>query len=77
MCFSVTAAGKHPGSWTGEVAEKLGRSLEKEEPELFRMVVRLASPRNELAHRGVAPGLDEVLDAVRNARRLFRWLESW
>jgi hypothetical protein len=71
-------ASKPVREWAGPVAEALvGRSLEQEDGGLFRQVAEMVRVRNDLAHRGVMPTLDQTLDAVRTAKRLGAWLSTW
>lgn len=69
---------KRVSNWTGPVAKTLvSRSLEEEDGDLYKRVRRIALIRNELAHEGKSPELEDVLESVRAARRLFEWIDTW
>jgi hypothetical protein len=71
---------KKPGvsTWPGPVAKELvGRSLEEEDVHMYWRFRRLIDLRNDLSHRGKEPTLEDALEGVRTARRIFAWLDSW
>jgi hypothetical protein len=56
--------------------EAVGRSLHEDDPTLFASVEKLFKRRNDIAHRGDAPPLDEARSLVSAAARLFTWLDD-
>jgi hypothetical protein len=53
----------------------IGRSLQKDDPALFRAADRLFIVRNGIAHRGEAPTGEEARELVDAAVRIFDWLD--
>lgn len=54
----------------------IGRSLHEEAEALFRDVNKLFHHRNNIAHRGEPPSLDEARQDLQAAIDLFSWLDS-
>jgi hypothetical protein len=54
----------------------VGRSLHEDDSELFEKVKRLFTHRNNVAHRGEPPNLEEARTDVVAAVDLFAWLNS-
>jgi hypothetical protein len=54
----------------------VGRSLHEDDPDLFKAVKKLFSDRNNIAHRGEPPTLDEARDDLVAAVELSAWLDS-
>jgi hypothetical protein len=53
-----------------------GKSLKDADQELFKKVGLLFERRNQVAHRGQGPDIEEVRDLIGAARRGFDWLDS-
>jgi hypothetical protein len=54
----------------------VGRSLHEDDRALFDAVNRLFKHRNDIAHRGKPPSLDEARTDLNAAVNLFAWLDS-
>lgn len=54
----------------------VGRSLHEDDPTLFGAVKKLFTARNNVAHRGEPPTLDDARGHLQAAVDLFAWLES-
>lgn len=60
-----------------EVAEViLGESLKRHDGRLAKAVKALFDLRNDVAHRGQTPSVDEARPAVAAAQRVFEWLDA-
>jgi hypothetical protein len=54
----------------------VGRSLHEDDPTLFDAVKKLFKDRNDIAHRGEPPSLDQARTDVKAAVDIFSWLDS-
>jgi hypothetical protein len=70
---TVTAAS---GLYDKLMLATLGRSLRRDDRQLFRDIEHLYTVRNNIAHRGAVPSEADAGRAVRGARRCFVWLDS-
>lgn len=70
---NVTAAN---GLFHELIIKAQGRSLKHDDPELFKKINRLFTVRNDIAHQGVQPEIEEARDLVGAARGAFNWLDG-
>jgi hypothetical protein len=54
----------------------IGRSLNKDEPALFKAIERLFRTRNAIAHKGEKPTVEDARELVDAAVRVFGWLDA-
>lgn len=54
----------------------VGRSLQSDDPDLFKAAARLFTVRNGIAHRGEEPAVEEARELVDAAVRIFGWLNG-
>jgi hypothetical protein len=54
----------------------IGRSLKKDDPNLFAAITRLFEVRNRVAHRGEQPSLEEARNLVAAAIGACKWLDE-